>query len=117
MNKNERVERLREKLYKAIDEEGISSAAVYKISQKIDKLVNEQYSREIAYPENSIIKENYYLCMEIIKRLTKEFGGFPTVKSWNHYAEANNLLSNISIEYISGMNWSKLEKYIKKEIK
>ncbi len=117
MNENERIERLREKLYKAIDEEGVNSPLAYKISQRIDKLINQQYRNEIEYPYGAIIKEYYYKSYEHLKKLTKEYGVFPKIKEWNKYASEMNLLCHISIEYISGLNWNQLEKIIYLEIK
>lgn len=117
MNRNDRLEREREKLYKAIDKCGLNSEEVQKISKRIDKLINEQYEHERQYPECNDMKENYYRCIEILKETVKDTGHFPSVKEWNRYAYNNFLLSNISIEYIAKMNWSRLEKYINKEIK
>ena len=117
MNRNDKLERAREKLHQAIDEYGINSLEVQKISKRLDKLINEQYQHEVEYPEGSDLKENYYKCIDILKETVKDTGHFPTVKEWNKYAYSNRLLSHISIEYISKMNWSKLEKYIRLEIK
>lgn len=117
MNKSERLERLREKLHQAINQYGLESEETRKISLKLDKLINEQYKHEAQYPINSIIKENYYECIEVLKETVKDTGRYPIVKEWNRYAFKYGLLSNISIEYISRMNWSKLEKFIRLEIK
>ena len=113
MNKNEKIERLRKKLHKAIDTHGTESEKVQKLSEKMDYLVAQQYRHEVEYPENSTIKNNYYKCMEILRVTYKETGYFVTVKKWNEYAYKNGLLSNVSIEYISRMNWRELSKYMK----
>lgn len=117
MNRNDKLERAREKLHQAIDEYGINSLEVQKISKRLDKLINEQYQHEVEYPEGSELKENYYKCIDILKYTLLETGEFPSVKDWNKYAKENFLLNHVSIEYISGMNWKKLKEFIRLEIK
>lgn len=113
----DRIEREREKLYKAINEYGLNSEEVRKISTRLDKLINKHYEHEVEYPEYNIMKTNYSKCIEILKETLRDTGHFPTVKEWNRYAFKHGLLSSISIEHISKMNWSKLEKYINNEVK
>ncbi len=117
MNKSEKLERAREKLHRAIEEYGVDSAEVRKISIRIDKLINEQYDHEVQYSINSEIKNNYYRCIEVLKYTVKDTGKFPCVKEWNRYAYNNNLLSHISIEYIAKMNWNQIEKMVRLDIK
>lgn len=117
MNVNDKLERLRMKLYKAIDEYGLDAEETKRLSVKLDKLINEQYEHEVEYPVGSDMKESYYKCIQILKDTVKDTGHFPTVKEWDKYAYKNYLLRHISIEYISKMNWCKLEKYIRLQIK
>lgn len=117
MNKNERLERWRLKLNDTVDRQGLRSEQTQKISNKLDRLINEQYEHEVEYPEHAIIKENYYECIVVLKDTLKDVGRFPTTKEWNKYAQKNKFLSHISIEYISKMTWNELEKFIRLELK
>lgn len=53
------------------------------------------------------MKELYQKSLQMIKELSKIL----TEKEWNKYAVENNLLSSISLKYISGKN---LQHYAKK---
>lgn len=117
MNVNDKLERLRMKLYKAIDEYGLDGEETKKISVKLDKLINEQHSHEVEYPYGAILKEQYYISYIHLKKITKEFGEFPTVKQWSKYAKENILLNSVAIEYISGLNWNNLRDQIILELK
>lgn len=117
MNVNERIERLREKLYITIDKYGVSSPEAYKISMRIDKLINQQHSNEIEYPYGAELKDLYYISYAHLKKITKEYGEFPTVKQWSKYANETGLLMSVSIEYISGLNWNNLRDLILLELK
>ena len=117
MNENDKLERLRMKLYRAIDMYGLDAEETQRISEKLDRLIVEQHEHEVEYPIGSDIKEAYYRSIQILKDTTKDTGHFPTVKEWNTYAYKNCLLSHLSIEYICKMNWCKLEKYIRLQIK
>ena len=117
MNYNDKLERLRMKLYKTIDERGLDAPETQRISERLDRLIIEQYEHEIEYPYGSDIKEAYYRSIQILKDTTKDTGHFPAFKEWNTYAYKNNLLCHLSIEYISKMNWCLLEKYIRLQIK
>lgn len=103
---------LRKKLHKAIDKYDINSKEVAAISNKIDKELNKLDQRRRNFREGSEIKEYYDTSIEELKKITQDFGDFPTVSEWNHYAKENNLLSSISIEYISGLNWKELREKI-----
>ena len=91
---------LRQKLYKAIDKYGINSKEVAAISNKIDKELNKLDERKRNFEGNNETKEYYDKSIEKLKRITIDYGDFPTVEEWNYYAKENNLLSSISIEYI-----------------
>lgn len=117
MNINEKLERLRMKLHRSIDKNGLSAEYTKDLSQKLDKLINEQYEHEVQYPYGAALKELYYESYDELKKITKEYGEFPTIKQWTKYAKEMGLLTCVSIEYISKMNWNELEKHIKLQIK
>ena len=103
---------LRQKLHKAIDKYGINSKEVAAISNKIDKELNKLDKKRRNFKEGSETKEYYDKAIVELKKITQNFGDFPTVPEWNYYAKENNLLSSISIEYISGLNWKELREKI-----
>lgn len=117
MNYNEKLERLRMKLYKTIDERGLDAPETQRISERLDKLINEQHSHEIEYPYGAELKELYYISYAHLKKITKEYGEFPTIKQWTKYAKEMGLLTSVSIEYISGINWNNLRDLILLELK
>lgn len=117
MSPNSKIERFREKLNKALENFKRNSPEVYKMSQKMDKLINHYYETEVQYPTNSMMPTYYYTSYKHLADLIKETGEFPTIKEWDEYAMKNILLSHVSIEYISGMNWHKLRDYMLQEIK
>ena len=113
MKNSENIDSLRKKLYKSIDENGINAEQTMKISKELDKLIQEYFNKINKEP---IGKTNYDIAYNNLKKVTKQFGEFPTVKGWNKYAIENNLLSSNSMEYISGLNWNKLRRKIFSEI-
>lgn len=106
------VEVLRKKLYEAIEEYGINSKEVYRLSIKMDKLLNKR-----GYDETNLMYNKYLDSMYELRKISKEFGEFPTVEEWNQYAKTNYLLNSESLKYISGMNWHKLKNKTKQEMK
>ena len=106
------VEELRKKLHEAIEEYGINSEEVYKISTEMDKVLNKR-----GYDDKNVMYNKYLDSMYELRKISKEFGEFPTVEEWNQYAKTNNLLNSESLKYISGMNWHKLKNKIKQEMK
>ena len=106
------VEELRKKLHEAIEEYGINSEEVYKISTEMDKVLNKR-----GYDDKNVMYNKYLDSMYELRKISKEFGEFPTVEEWNQYAKTNYLLSSESLKYISGMNWHKLKNKIKQEMK
>lgn len=114
MKIKEDIEKLREELYKSIENNGLNAEETMKISKELDKKI-QKYLKDIEHIIDK--KENRYnVSYKKLKKLTKDFGEFPTVKGWNKYAKENNLLSSSSIEYISGLNWNKLRTKILSEI-
>nr|DAP14854.1 MAG TPA: hypothetical protein [Caudoviricetes sp.] len=55
------------------------------------------------------MKELYQKSLQMIKELSKIL----TEKEWNKYAVENNLLSSISLKYISGKNFTRLCKEVR----
>lgn len=114
----QKIERLREKLHEAIDKYGINSNETAEISKKIDKEIDKYYNEENKkeYPEWSNTPMYFEESYKLLKKVTKEFGEFPTVGGWNKYAKEYNLFSAVSIEYITGLDWNHLRVKVKKEV-
>lgn len=110
MELKDEIEKLREELYKSISDRGIDIEETIEMSKKLDNLINGM--KDIPNKKQN----NYDIAYEKLKKLTKDFGEFPTVKGWNKYAKENNLLSSSSMQYISGFNWNKLRAKILSEI-
>nr|DAY88733.1 MAG TPA: hypothetical protein [Caudoviricetes sp.] len=64
-------------------------------------------SRRVIY-----MKELYQKSLQMIKELSKIL----TEKEWNKYAVENNLLSSISLKYISGKKFTRLCKEVRANI-
>ena len=105
------VEELRKKLHEAIEEYGINSEEVYKISTEMDKLLNRR-----AYDDKNVMYNKYLDSMYELRKITNLFAKFPTIDEWNRYAKENMLLNSESIKYISGLDWNKLRDRIKKDL-
>lgn len=105
------VEELRKKLHEAIEEYGINSEEVYKISTEMDKLLNKR-----GYDDKNVMYNKYLDSMFELRKITNLFAKFPTVEEWNKYAKENLLLNSESIKNISGLNWHKLKDRIKKDL-
>lgn len=110
------IERKRRKLHESIKENGIDSEKTRKISVEIDNLLNEYYKKEKQYDEENTMLAFYRESLQELRNLTIDLGSFPTTQVWNNYAMKNNCLNNVSIEYISGLNWHKLRTRILSEI-
>lgn len=106
------VEELREKLHNAIEEYGLNSEEVYKISIEMDKLLNKR-----GYNEKNLMYNKYLESMFELRKISKIFNEFSSVNEWNKYAKEKYLLNSESLKYISGLNWHKLKDKIKKEMK
>lgn len=110
------IERKRKKLHESIEKNGINSEETRKISVEIDNLLNEYCKKVKKYNEGNTMIVFYEKSLKELKDLMLDLGGFPNVKLWNKYALKNNCLNSASLEYISGMNWHKLEKKIRLEL-
>lgn len=55
------------------------------------------------------MENKYKESMKHLQKITKDFKKFPTIKEWNCYAKQNELLSSVTIKYISGSSWSELK--------
>lgn len=71
-----RIEELREKLHKSIDENGINAKETQKISNNIDKLVNEYYKEKKRYDDNNKLLIAYNKSIEALKQLTIDLRRF-----------------------------------------
>lgn len=113
-----KIERLRETLHDNISKYGIDSEETRKVSLQLDKLINKHYKIENndKFPAWSEMYNEYLVSYAILKRLTREFGEFPTVLAWNKYAKEYGHLSYACMQYISGLDWNKLRTKVKSEI-
>lgn len=109
-------EKLREKLHESIEINGLNSEQTRKISKKYDDLINSYYQHEKQYKKNSLMQDNYRESTKCLKKITKDFSKFPTVKEWNFYAKQNDLLNSESLKYISGSTWHELRSKIMSDL-
>ncbi|MCI8470181.1 MAG: aspartyl-phosphate phosphatase Spo0E family protein [Clostridia bacterium] len=105
-------EKLREKLHASIEENGLNSEKTRKISEKYNELVNIHYQKERQYNSNNIMYVKYIESVKSLRKITRDFVEFPTIKEWNHYAKENDLLNSESLKYISGSSWHDLRNKI-----
>lgn len=109
-NNLKKIKGIRKKLDKDILQYGLNSKEIRKISDDIDKKINEYYEsiEPIKYPINNKMdmyrKESYEALKEIVIKNKK----FPTVAQWNKIAKKNKYLSHISLEYVMKTNWNDL---------
>ena len=112
----DKLKKIQNQLHKNIEKYGLNSEKTRKISERYNKMVNCYYQKERQYNEWNIMKIKYKISMEKLKKLTTDFGNFPSVEEWNYYAKKQDLLSSESIKYISGNNWHDLRNRIMSEI-
>ena len=105
-------EKLRNKLHESIEINGLNSEQTKKISQRYNEMVNEYYKNARQYHKGSLMYIKYIESIEALRKITRDFVEFPTIKAWNHYAKENDLLNSESIKYISGYNWHDLRNSI-----
>lgn len=103
---------LRRKLDECVEKYGLHSERTKKLSKRYNELVNLYYQNEKQYHEDSLIRDNYLKSIQCLKKITKDFVKFPTIKEWNYYAKENNLLNSESLKYISGNSWHDLRNRI-----
>ncbi len=109
-------EKLRKKLHESIEKNGLNSEQTAKISKRYNNLVNSHYKNERQYRENNIMYRKYMEAIKCLRKITKDFVKFPTIKEWNYYAKENNLLNSESLKYISGNSWHDLRNRISLEL-
>lgn len=111
-----KIEKLRRRLHQAIEKHGLNSKEVSLISADLDKLINEYNKNQQVYEPNNEMNKAYDISVKRIKQIVKEFGEFPSVEEWNHYAKDNNLLNSESLKFISHLNWNEFREKIFYEI-
>lgn len=99
----------REVLYYQILNIGIKLKRIKNIDEKLDKIIEKYYGRDIHF--NPYLNSKNRLVRMIIE------DDFPTVEKWNQIAEEEGYLSHISLEYIAECNWKQLKIKLIKEIK
>ncbi len=111
------IRSIKKKLENSIRKNGLNSPETRKISDKIDKAINDYYSsiKSVNFPSNSKMEVFYKRSYFILKKITEDFGKFPTVVEWNKYAKENGYLSSTSMEYISKLNWNYLKIKVERE--
>lgn len=110
------IETKRKRLHESIEKNGINSKETRKISIEIDNLLNKYYKKAKQYNEKNTMTVFYEKSLKELKDLMLDLGEFPSLRLWNEYASKNNCLNSASLEYISGLNWHKLEKKIRLEL-
>lgn len=120
---------MRKGIYKAIREKkkelnetimkfGVNSKETVNISKEVEELINEYYkeSRIREFPEESSIPKYFHESYKALKTYTLENGVFPSIVEWNKYANRFGYLTNISLEYITMMDWEEIRRKIKVEL-
>lgn len=113
-----RIKSLRNKLHKSIKKHGVNAEETRKISDEMDKLINEYYDniQRISYPANSEMKVYYEQSYKQLKIVTQQLERFPSTQEWNKFAKENCLLSSMSMQYISKLNWNYLRAKVLREL-
>lgn len=113
-----RIKSLRNKLHKSIKKHGVNAEETRKISDEMDKLINEYYNniQRISYPADSEMKVYYEQSYKQLKIVTQQLERFPSIQEWNQIAKEKYLLSSTSMQYISKLNWNYLRTKILREL-
>lgn len=113
-----KIRSLRNKLHKSIKKNGLDSDETRKISDEMDKLINEYYDniQRISYSADSEMKLYYEYSYKQLKIVTQQLERFPSVQEWNKFAKEKVLLSSMSMQYISKLNWNYLRTKILREL-
>lgn len=113
-----KIRSLRNKLHKSIKKNGLDSDETRKISDEMDKLINEYYDniQRISYPADSEMKVYYEQSYKQLKIVTQQLERFPYTQEWNKFAKENCLLSSMSMQYISKLNWNYLRAKVLREL-
>ena len=112
----DKLEKIKQELNKAIEQNGLNSEKVKKITKKFDEALNKYYKKEKQYNKDNNMYLEYKKTIKELTEITTNFNKFPTIAEWNKYAKEKGLLNSESIKYISGLNWHELRSriYIKK---
>lgn len=113
-----KIRSLRNKLHKSIKKNGLDSDETRKISDEMDKLINEYYDniQRISYPADSEMKVYYEQSYKQLKIVTQQLERFPSIQEWNQIAKEKYLLSSTSMQYISKLNWNYLRTKVLREL-
>lgn len=113
-----RIRNLRNKLHESIKKHGVNAEETRKISDEMDKLINEYYNniQRISYPADSEMKVYYEQSYKALKTITQQLKRFPSTQEWNKFAKENCLLSSMSMQYISKLNWNYLRTKVLREL-
>lgn len=113
-----KIRSLRNKLHKSIKKNGLDSDETRKISDEMDKLINEYYDniQRISYPSDSEMRIYYEQSYRAMKTITQQLERFPSIQEWNQIAKEKYLLSSTSMQYISKLNWNYLRTKILREL-
>lgn len=113
-----RIKSLRNKLHKSIKKYGVNAEETRKISDEMDKLINEYYDniQQIEYPSDSEMRIYYEQSYRAMKTITQQLERFPSIQEWNQIAKEKYLLSSTSMQYISKLNWNYLRTKILREL-
>lgn len=113
-----RIKSLRNKLHKSIKKHGVNAEETRKISDEMDKLINEYYDniQQIEYPSDSEMRIYYEQSYMAMKTTTQQLERFPSIQEWNQIAKEKYLLSSTSMQYISKLNWNYLRTKILREL-
>ena len=109
-----RIERLRSELHDSIINKGVNHKDTYKLSAKMDYLINKYYLKkhDKFYPQNSVMYDHYKKSYMGLKNMSIQMGSFPSIEEWNEYAKQNACLSSVSLQYISNLSWHELRNKI-----
>ena len=99
----------KEELYYQILNIGIKLKRVKNIDEKLDKIIEKYYGRNVYF--NPYLNSKNQLVRMILE------DDFPTVGKWDEIAKNDGYLSHISLEYITECNWKQLKQKLIKEIK
>jgi hypothetical protein len=113
-----KIRSLRNKLHKSIKKNGLDSDETRKISDEMDKLINEYYDniQRISYPDDSEMRLYYEQSYRAMKTTTQQLERFPSIQEWNQIAKEKYLLSSTSMQYISKLNWNYLRTKVLREL-
>lgn len=113
-----RIKSLRNKLHKSIKKYGVNAEETRKMSDEMDKLINEYYDniQRISYPDDSEMRLYYEQSYRAMKTTTQQLERFPSIQEWNQIAKEKYLLSSTSMQYISKLNWNYLRTKILREL-